>query len=69
MKPPERAELARRKLSDPVTFSSYVVVGDYEGYLHFMSQVDGHMSGRTRVDSDGIRAPMIVEGGLLYLLG
>ncbi|WP_150629357.1 outer membrane protein assembly factor BamB, partial [Pseudomonas fluorescens] len=31
--------LARRQLSAPEVFSSYVAVGDMEGYLHLLSQV------------------------------
>lgn len=47
--------LARRELTGSATLSSYVVVGDVEGYLHALSQVDGHMAARTRVDSDGLQ--------------
>ena len=65
----QRTELARRRLSDPAAISSYVAVGDFEGYVHFLSQVDGHMSGRVRVDGDGVRAPMIVDGDVLYVYG
>jgi outer membrane protein assembly factor BamB len=65
----ERAELARRRLSDPAAFSSYLAVGDFEGYVHFLSQIDGHMVGRTSVDSSGIRVPMLVDGGMLYVFG
>ncbi len=65
----ERAELARRRLSDPAVFSSYVAVGDFEGYVHFLSQVDGHMAGRTSVDGSGVRVPMLVDGDTLYVYG
>ena len=59
----------RRKLSAPATVGSYVVVGDFEGYLHFMSQVDGHFVARARADSDGVRADMIADGDRLYVFG
>lgn len=65
----QRTELARRRLSDPAAISSYVAVGDFEGYVHFLSQVDGHMAGRIRIDGDGVRAPMIVDGDVLYVFG
>ncbi len=65
----QRTELARRRLSDPAAISSYVVVGDFEGYVHFLSQVDGHMAGRIRIDGDGVRAPMLVDGDVLYVFG
>jgi outer membrane protein assembly factor BamB len=61
--------LARRQLSAPEVFSSYVAVGDMEGYLHLLSQVDGRFVGRTRVDSDGLRARPLVVGDMLYVFG
>ncbi|WP_028240018.1 outer membrane protein assembly factor BamB [Stutzerimonas azotifigens] len=60
-------QLARRELSAPEVFSSYVVVGDRQGYLHLLSQVDGRFVGRTRIDSSGIRARPVVEGDWLYV--
>ncbi|MBV2133856.1 outer membrane protein assembly factor BamB [Pseudomonas sp. MAP12] len=61
--------LARRQLSSPVAFSSNVAVGDLEGYLHLLSQVDGRFVGRERVDSDGLRARPLVVGDWLYAYG
>ena len=54
--------LARRQLGAPEVFSSYVAVGDMEGYLHLLSQVDGHFVAREKIDSDGLRArPLVVR--------
>ena len=61
--------LARRQLSAPSVFSSYVVVGDAEGYLHLLSQVDGRFVARERIDSAGVRARPVVEGDWLYGYG
>lgn len=61
--------LARRQLTTPATFSSNVAVGDLEGYLHLLSQVDGRFVGRVRVDSDGLRAAPLVVGDWLYAYG
>lgn len=61
--------LTRRRLSAPVTLGSYVVVADFDGYLHAMSQVDGHMIARKRADSDGVRATMLAEDGRIYVFG
>ncbi len=61
--------LARRQLTSPAAFSSNVVVGDLEGYLHLLSQVDGRFVGRVRVDSDGLRAAPLVVGDWLYAYG
>ncbi len=61
--------LARRQLSAPEVFSSYIAFGDLEGYLHLISQVDGRFVGRTRIDSDGLRARPLVAGAWLYAFG
>jgi outer membrane protein assembly factor BamB len=61
--------LARRQLSAPEVFSSYVAVGDFEGYLHLLSQVDGHFVGRVKIDGDGLRARPLVIGDWLYAFG
>ena len=62
----EQTVLTRRRLTAPTTWGSYVAVGDFEGYLHLLSQVDGHLVARTRVDSSGLRAPLLLSGDLLY---
>ena len=59
--------LGYRQLSRPMPIGSYVAVGDFEGYLHILSQVDGDFVGRVRVDSDGVRADMLSEDGILYV--
>lgn len=65
----EQSALAWRQLSAPTTFSSYVVVGDFEGYLHFLSQVDGHFVDRIDFGSGGIRAPILAVGDTIYVYG
>ena len=61
--------LARRQLSAPQVFSSYLAFGDFEGYLHLISQVDGRFVGRIRIDSDGLRSRPLVVGDWLYAFG
>jgi len=61
--------LARRQLTAPVVVSSYVAVGDFEGYLHLLAQADGRMVGRIKVDGDGLRAKPIVLGDTLFVFG
>ncbi len=63
------SDLAYRKLSRPTPVSSYVAVGDFEGYVHFISQVDGELVGRVKVDGDGVRSDMIGDGNRLYVYG
>lgn len=61
--------LLRRQLSAPAALSSYVAVGDFQGYLHILSQVDGRFVYRDRVDSKGLRAQPIVVDGWMYVYG
>ncbi|MCG8906378.1 MULTISPECIES: outer membrane protein assembly factor BamB [Pseudomonas] len=61
--------LARRQLSAPAVLSSNVVVGDLEGYVHLLSQVDGRFVGREKVDGDGVRVRPLVVGSWMYVFG
>lgn len=65
----ETADLARRQLTAPATIRNFVAVGDFEGYIHLISQVDGHLVARKRVDQTGIWAPALVNGEDLYVYG
>lgn len=57
-----------RQLSAPATFSSYLVVGDGEGYLHVLSQVDGSQIGRFKVASSAIKAQPQVDIDLILVM-
>ncbi|MEH6469453.1 MAG: outer membrane protein assembly factor BamB [Porticoccus sp.] len=61
-------QLSHRLLNRPSVSSGYVAVADAEGYLHILSQTDGRFVGRTRVHSSGVSAPMVSDGGVLYVL-
>jgi len=65
----EQTALARRKLSGTATWSNYVAVADFDGYVHLLSQVDGHFVARERVDSDGVRVAPLVVDDILYVYG
>ncbi len=65
----EQGDLTYRRLSAPKTIKGYVAVGDFEGYVHLLSQLDGSIVGRTQVDGDGIRANMLSEDDVLYVYG
>lgn len=62
-------KMPRRRLSGPVVVGDYLVVGDYEGYLHWLSVEDGHFMARSRVGRDPISARLRVDGDTLYALG
>jgi outer membrane protein assembly factor BamB len=51
-------KLERRKLSPPLVFGKYVVVGDSQGYVHLLSREDGSFAARARVDGAITSAPV-----------
>jgi outer membrane protein assembly factor BamB len=61
--------LSGRRLSAPVASGNYVVVGDFEGYLHWLAKDSGRIVGRVRLDSDGIATTPLARGNVLYVLG
>lgn len=65
----ETDALIRRQLSAPLGFSNFVAVADFQGYVHLLSQVDGRLVGRARVDRKGVRARMVNQGNTLFVLG
>jgi outer membrane protein assembly factor BamB len=65
----EQPALEYRRLSTPKTVKGYVAVADLEGYVHFLSQVDGEFAGRVKVDGKGVRARMLAESDILYVYG
>ena len=52
-----------------MTASSYIVVGDFEGYLHVIAQSDGRFVGRRKVDGNGLYSPAVVDGNRIYVMG
>lgn len=66
----KQGALRKRTITGPAILDDYVGVGDFEGYMHLMSRVDGSLAGRVRVDSDGVQAaPVPVFGDRLLVLG
>ena len=63
----QNIDLGFRDLSRPTPVNSYVAVVDFEGYLHLLSQVDGDIVGRIKVDSGGARADMLTRGNRLFV--
>lgn len=61
------SELSNRRLTAPVVYKDYVVVGDFDGYLHFLNRSNGEIVGRIRVDSDGLYSSPVVADGKLYV--
>lgn len=63
------ASLLRREPTVPVPFSTTVVVGDLEGYLHFFSNIDGELVARARLDRKAITGTPLVIANRLYVQG
>jgi len=59
--------LLRRWPTLPVPFYTTVVTGDFEGYLHFMSNVDGEMAARVRFGKKAISSEPLVIANRLYV--
>lgn len=58
-------KLAYRRLSTPVSYGRAVAVGDYQGYVHFLSREDGAFLARAATDGSAIVAPPLVAGSNL----
>ena len=58
--------LSHRGLSTPLAFGSYVVVGDFEGQVHFLKIEDGSFAARIGTDGGGVAAaPVRVDDKVL----
>lgn len=61
------AALLRREPTLPVPFNTTVVSGDFEGYLHFFSNVDGTPVARLKQGAAAISVPPVVVADRLYV--
>ena len=58
----KQEKLYGRRLSAPLAFGAYLVVADFEGFVHVLSKHDGALAGRIRADRDPIRASLVSIG-------
>ena len=59
-------QLYLRKPSAPYVVDKYVIIGDFEGYLHVLNREDGSMVARIKTDSSPIPfMPLALGDGLL----
>lgn len=59
--------LLYRRLSAPGLVGGHVVVGDLEGYLHWIDPSDGRIVARKRIGDDPILAAPVVDGERAYV--
>lgn len=60
--------LKLRKLTSPLLLGRSVVVGDGEGWVHFLSRTDGAPLNRVSTDSSGIAAAPVVAADTLVVI-
>lgn len=58
--------LTNRGVTGPAVVGDYIVVGDFEGYLHWINQESGEIVARYQVDSSGVYSTPTVADGVLY---
>lgn len=59
--------LKYRWLTGPAVQGDYVVVGDMEGYVHWLQTGDGALAARERLSKKAIRAQPLVVGDTVYV--
>lgn len=63
----QQAGLVRRNLSAPAVQGDYAVVGDFDGYLHWLKLSDGTFAARARVGGNAVLAQPVVADGILIV--
>jgi outer membrane protein assembly factor BamB len=61
--------LRLRDVTAPTRYENSLVVGDFEGYLHWLDPNDGHFLARERAAKQRIGAPPLVVGENVYVQG
>lgn len=61
--------LRARSVTAPVAHGDAVAVGDYDGYLHWLSKDTGEFVARARPDSRGVQTAPVVFGRMLFVQG
>ncbi|MES9942795.1 MAG: outer membrane protein assembly factor BamB [Candidatus Thiodiazotropha sp. 6PLUC2] len=64
----QQKALHARRLTAPAMIDQYLVVGDLDGYVHWLSQEDGRQMARVKVGSDAIRYQPLVIDDQVYVL-
>lgn len=62
--------LRNRRLSGPAVTPRALAVGDYQGYVHFLSRTDGQLLGRVQVGGGAVVSPLVgTDRGVLVQTG
>lgn len=65
----KQESLEWRQTTGLLAVDGYLLTGDFEGYVHVLSQLDGSLQGQLEVDDEGLRVPMLLNGDLIYVYG
>lgn len=63
----KQKQLHDRILNAPAMMGEYIVVGDVQGYLHWLSREDGSFVGRYKVAGSAVKAKMFTYQQTLYV--
>lgn len=61
-------QLHNRGLTRPAFYGGFVVVGDQDGYLHWINVDDGAFAARKKAGGDGFSGPPMVIGNTVYVM-
>ena len=61
-------ELHHRKLNAPTVWKDYVLVADFEGYIHIISRSNGQLVGREKTVSNPVGSQILVSDEIIYLI-
>lgn len=63
----KQKDLHNRRLTAAIAYQNYVVVGDFEGYVHWLSNSDGRQLGRIQISQAAIEAKPVVVDDTVYI--
>jgi len=63
----EQTLLSNRRLSPPAVLGEFVVVADFEGYVHFFNRATGEPAGRVHSLTGRVTAVPVVAGDTVFL--
>lgn len=62
-----QGDLLHRNLTAPALYNGYLVVGDAEGYLHWVNTTDGRFVVQQKVDGSGLLSKPVVASDKLLV--
>ncbi|MBA3660287.1 MAG: outer membrane protein assembly factor BamB [Gammaproteobacteria bacterium] len=63
----QQGKLLARGITAPAALRNYLIVGDHEGYIHWLSKDDGRFVARTTLGGPIYTAPLVDENEIVYV--